>query len=163
MVLAPPNGGREGRAAGARELRLRGRLDAELIAAAEGQPVKNIVARAGAVEARGELLITRHGLEGGAIYQLGPAVRTMGEPVLFLDLKPTFSAEQLAAKLGPAHENLHAITRERCCDSAKRRRVPLQRSRPPPRIAAFRWLARAPSRRRFHPREASAGASSTRA
>ncbi len=65
------------------------------------------------MEARGELLITRYGLEGGAIYQLGPALRAIGEPVLSLDLKPSFSAEQLAAKLGPARENLHAIARER--------------------------------------------------
>jgi predicted flavoprotein YhiN len=71
---------------------------AELLAEAEGKPLKNIVARAGDLEAAGELLVTRHGLEGGAIYQLGPALR--GMPLLFIDLKPGVSPEQLVRKLG---------------------------------------------------------------
>jgi predicted flavoprotein YhiN len=45
---------------------------AEVLARAEGQPLKNIVARAAGAEAIGELLVTSYGLEGGAIYTLGP-------------------------------------------------------------------------------------------
>ena len=75
---------------------------AEVIAAAEGQPLKNISVRAGETAAVGELMITRYGLEGGAIYQLGAALRAMAEPALFIDLKPSLSVEQLAEKLAPA-------------------------------------------------------------
>jgi uncharacterized flavoprotein (TIGR03862 family) len=72
------------------------------VLAHEGAPLKNIAARAGELEARGELLITRYGLEGGAIYQLGPALRAMGEPEIAIDFKPALTAEQLAAKLAPS-------------------------------------------------------------
>ncbi|MDB6149533.1 MAG: hypothetical protein JWQ44_981 [Chthoniobacter sp.] len=85
----------------------------EVLAVAEGQALKNIVVRAGEVAAAGELLITRYGLEGGGIYQLGPALRAMREPALTIDFKPTFTAEQLVAKLGGATKNLFQIARER--------------------------------------------------
>ena len=84
-----------------------------VLARAEGQPVKNIVVRAGTMEARGELLVTRHGLEGGAIYQLGPALRAMREPSITIDFKPSMSADQLAAKLGPMRDSLLADARAR--------------------------------------------------
>ena len=64
-----------------------------------GEPLKNIAARVGESVAVGELLITDHGLEGGALYQLGPALRAMREPVLTVDFKPTQTAEQLVQKL----------------------------------------------------------------
>lgn len=86
---------------------------ASVLASAEGLPVKNIVARAGAMEAAGELLITRHGLEGGALYQLCPALRRMQEPVLCIDFKPAFSVQQLVAKMGPARRNLLHEARRR--------------------------------------------------
>jgi uncharacterized flavoprotein (TIGR03862 family) len=85
----------------------------ELLAKAEGQPLKNIVARVGEVEARGELLITRYGLEGGAIYQLGPTLREMTAPKLVVDLKPAHTIDQLAAKLGPIQRNFLAEAKQR--------------------------------------------------
>lgn len=85
----------------------------ELLAAAEGQPLKNIVARVGDTEARGELLITRYGLEGGAIYQLGPALRAQAAPELIIDLKPANTIEQLIAKLGPIQRNFIAEVKQR--------------------------------------------------
>jgi uncharacterized flavoprotein (TIGR03862 family) len=85
----------------------------ELIAAAEGQPLKNIVARAGETEARGELLITRYGLEGGIIYQLGPALRAQAAPELIIDLKPANTIEQLIAKFGPIRRNFVAEAKQR--------------------------------------------------
>lgn len=85
----------------------------ELLAAAEGQPLKNIVARAGETEARGELLITRYGLEGGAIYQLGPALRGLPSPQLCIDLKPDNTIAQLVAKLGPIRRNFVAEAKQR--------------------------------------------------
>jgi uncharacterized flavoprotein (TIGR03862 family) len=75
---------------------------AEVLAVAEGQPLKNLVVRAGDQVARGELMVTAYGLEGGALYQLGAALRGMAEPVIHIDFKPTFSAEELARKLTSA-------------------------------------------------------------
>jgi uncharacterized flavoprotein (TIGR03862 family) len=70
-----------------------------LLAAAEGRPLKNLVVRAGEAAAKGELMVTAYGLEGGAIYQLGAVLRAMPQPVLHLDLKPTFTADELSRKL----------------------------------------------------------------
>lgn len=69
------------------------------LAAAEGRPLKNIHVRAGERTAIGELMLTRYGLEGGAIYQLGAILRAMDEPEIFIDFKPTFTQEQLVAKM----------------------------------------------------------------
>ncbi|MFU8892417.1 MAG: NAD(P)/FAD-dependent oxidoreductase [Luteolibacter sp.] len=71
-----------------------------VLTAAEGLPIKNIEVSAAGQRVAGELLITRYGLEGGAIYQLGHALRGMAEPELCIDFKPTFSAEELIGKLG---------------------------------------------------------------
>ena len=72
---------------------------AGVLATAEGHPLKNITVRAGDAEAQGELLITHYGLEGGAIYQLGAALRAMPEPRITIDFKPTLSAPSLARRL----------------------------------------------------------------
>jgi len=71
----------------------------EVLAAAEGRPLKNLHIRAGDVTAIGELMLTRYGLEGGAIYQLGAVLRAMSEPAIAIDFKPTFTHEQLVAKM----------------------------------------------------------------
>jgi uncharacterized flavoprotein (TIGR03862 family) len=85
----------------------------ELLATAEGQPLKNIAARAGELETRGELLITRYGLEGGIVYQLGPALRAAATPEIILDLKPENSIAQLVRKLGPTERNFLSEARSR--------------------------------------------------
>lgn len=72
---------------------------AETLAAAEGKPLKNIVVSAGGQHAVGELLVSRYGLEGGAIYQLGAVLRAMENPEIAIDFKPTFTREQLVAKI----------------------------------------------------------------
>ena len=79
--------------------------------AAEGQPLKSIAARAGGAEVRGELLVTKYGLEGGALYQLGPQLRAT--PELAIDFKPSSSIEQLVAKMGPIRRNFLAEARAR--------------------------------------------------
>jgi hypothetical protein len=84
-----------------------------VLAAAEGQPLKNIVARAGDEQAAGELMITRYGLEGGAIYQLGTALRGMVRPELEIDFKPGLDVEALRSKLGPARRNWLAEVTQR--------------------------------------------------
>lgn len=70
----------------------------EFLAAAEGLPLKNITVSAGDETIAGEALVTRYGLEGGAIYQLGPALRALDRPRVTLDLKPTFTVEELRRK-----------------------------------------------------------------
>lgn len=85
----------------------------DVLAAAEGQPLKNIQASAGAATATGELLLTRYGLEGGAIYQLGPALRAMPAPAIAIDFKPTFSHAQLVAKMESVRRGFLAAARTR--------------------------------------------------
>ncbi len=72
----------------------------EILERAEGMPLKNLVVTAGTVSIAGELLLTRYGLEGGAIYALGRELRAMATPALVVDFKPTFSCEELVGKLG---------------------------------------------------------------
>ena len=71
----------------------------------EGEPLKNLTIRAGGQEVIGELIITRYGLEGGPLYELGPALRAMPEPGITIDFKPTFTAERLVAKMESARRN----------------------------------------------------------
>ena len=68
-----------------------------------GTPLKNIRLRFGNAEVRGEAVITAYGIEGGAIYALGAALRdaieSRGEAIVEIDLRPDLTQEQLAAKL----------------------------------------------------------------
>ncbi len=84
-----------------------------VLAQAEGQPLKNITARAGETTASGELLVTKYGLEGGVIYQLGPALRALPEPEIVIDFKPAHTVEQLVRKLGHCPRNFLAEARSR--------------------------------------------------
>ena len=84
-----------------------------VLAEAEGEPVKNLVIRAGDTMVAGELLITRYGLEGGAIYQLGPELRATTTPHLIIDFKPTFTPQALVAKMGSTHRSSLASVRHR--------------------------------------------------
>jgi uncharacterized flavoprotein (TIGR03862 family) len=70
--------------------------------AVEGLPLKNIQIRCGSEAVPGELVITRYGLEGGPLYQLGPLLRVQQPAVIHLNLKPDFTEDQLVAKLGTA-------------------------------------------------------------
>ena len=65
----------------------------------EGLPLKNIAVTAGEQTIQGELLITKYGLEGGALYQLGNTLRSMEYPDIKIDLKPSFNAQELASKI----------------------------------------------------------------
>jgi len=53
-----------------------------------------------------ELVITKYGLEGGPIYRLGPAIKSLEEPEICIDLKPSFTEERLIAKMESAKRNL---------------------------------------------------------
>jgi len=71
-----------------------------------GEPLKNIAISFGGRTVKGEIMLTRQGIEGGAIYALsGPlreAIHRHGHADLALDLKPDLNAGQLASKLGRA-------------------------------------------------------------
>lgn len=71
----------------------------ELLARAEGLPLKNLKVCAGADSVSGELLITRDGLEGGAIYRLGRALRAMTDPHLTIDFKPQLTVETMRERI----------------------------------------------------------------
>lgn len=62
-----------------------------------GAPLKNARFSAGALENRGEAVISRRGLEGGGIYPLTPALRDGAE--LRVDLTPDLALGTLAARL----------------------------------------------------------------
>ncbi|MGH8093269.1 MAG: NAD(P)/FAD-dependent oxidoreductase [Chthoniobacterales bacterium] len=66
---------------------------------AEGLPLKNLSVTAGDETVSGELLITRYGLEGGAIYRLGPVLRALVQPELRIDFKPQVRAEVLRSRV----------------------------------------------------------------
>lgn len=69
----------------------------------EGRPLKNIAVTCGDVTVRGDLVVTRRGLEGGPVYQLGPQVRSAlaadGRAVLHIDLHPDRRHADLALRL----------------------------------------------------------------
>lgn len=85
----------------------------DVLAAAEGQPLKNIRVSAGTQQVAGELLITRYGLEGGAIYQLGATLRAMRQPAISIDFKPDFTHAELIGKMESVRKNLAAEARIR--------------------------------------------------
>ena len=86
---------------------------AAVLAAAEGKPMKNLTVTAGDASATGELLVTRYGIEGGAIYQLGAVLRAMAAPAIAIDFKPTFSHAQLVAKMQSVRRDFHEQARVR--------------------------------------------------
>lgn len=70
----------------------------------EGQPLKRIAVSFGNTSIRGEALVTATGLEGGAIYALGPAIREQleqgGVVRIAIDLRPDDDDQALAERLG---------------------------------------------------------------
>lgn len=80
----------------------------ETRAAVEGRPLHNLRVRAGETGVTGELMLTRYGIEGTCIYQLGRALRAMETPELVIDFKPTFTVEKLVAKMESARRNFLA-------------------------------------------------------
>lgn len=68
-----------------------------------GQPLKNIALTFGAQRVRGEAVITREGIEGGAVYALSPALREAieanGTATLHVALRPDLTLDQISAKL----------------------------------------------------------------
>lgn len=74
----------------------------DLLKTAEGQSLKNIEISCGGRKKAGELVITKFGLEGGAIYALSPQIREQlaksGTAQVFIDLKPHLEVQQIKDK-----------------------------------------------------------------
>jgi len=68
-----------------------------------GQPLKPVALSFGETSVRGEAMVTRYGLEGGAVYALSAALRDAiereGSATLVVDLRPDLSIEALAGRL----------------------------------------------------------------
>jgi len=79
----------------------------------EGLPLKNLNVMAGNVSRRGELVVTRYGLEGGPIYRLGPTLRGMPSPEITIDFKPDQSLDQLIERMGAVKRNFVREARRR--------------------------------------------------
>lgn len=69
----------------------------------EGAPIKRLIVTCNGQTETGEAVVTRTGLEGGAIYGLSAIIReqlaTSGEAHILVDVRPSFSHAELAAKL----------------------------------------------------------------
>ena len=69
----------------------------------EGLPLKSIAVSCGDLSKKGDVTITKLGLEGSAVYALSPAIRNQikenGEAIVYLDLKPTTNTEALIRKM----------------------------------------------------------------
>ena len=62
-----------------------------------GTPIKNITLRAGDMISRGEIIISRNGIEGGGIYSVSRTLRT-GIP-LTIDLRPDWTVDRVETAL----------------------------------------------------------------
>ena len=70
----------------------------EFIDLAEGNSLKNISVKCGDKERKGEIVITKFGLEGGAIYTMIGEIRKQlkdNNATITIDLKPTISVEEI--------------------------------------------------------------------
>ncbi|WP_322516697.1 TIGR03862 family flavoprotein [Rhodopseudomonas palustris] len=70
----------------------------------QGSPLKNLVLSFGGRSVRGEAIVTRGGLEGGAVYALSASLRdavlAAGAATLTIALRPDLCADELTARLG---------------------------------------------------------------
>jgi len=64
-----------------------------------GAPLKNLTLRYGNQTAKGEMVISAEGLEGGAIYQLSRVMREEPGKPLIIDLKPALAGDAIAQRL----------------------------------------------------------------
>jgi uncharacterized flavoprotein (TIGR03862 family) len=82
-------------------------LTEQFLARFEGEPLKGIELQFEGVRVRGEAVVTKTGLEGGAVYALSSRLRdaidAAGEAHLVIDLRPNLPVEVLEAALSKAN------------------------------------------------------------
>lgn len=80
----------------------------DFVAKHEGSPLKNIALSCGDKTQKGEVVITKNGIEGNGIYALSPEIRlelgSSSESVVYLDLKPNLTPDTLSTKLHSCQE-----------------------------------------------------------
>ena len=73
--------------------------DQQFLAIAEGKSLKNISISCTNAQKKGEVVITKFGMEGGAVYALSPQIRdelnSKNVATIFIDLKPDLTEEQI--------------------------------------------------------------------
>ena len=69
------------------------------LSVADGKPLKNLLVTCADHAVKGELMITKYGLEGGALYQLTRELRTC--PEIEIDFKPGNTPAELKERLRP--------------------------------------------------------------
>ncbi|MEM9548248.1 MAG: TIGR03862 family flavoprotein [Bacteroidota bacterium] len=78
---------------------------------AEGMPLKNIALSCGGKIQKGELVITRFGLEGNAIYALSHSIReelgANGKAYVSIDFKPMFTMDEIEHRLRNTRSKNH--------------------------------------------------------
>ena len=100
-----------------------------------GEPLKRLAVSVDGTRVRGEAVITKTGLEGGAIYALSAHLRRAlerGEAALVLDLRPDLAEDRLAAQIAkparqanplqPLAQKRRSIARRRGLDPREPRR-----------------------------------------
>ncbi|EKE44867.1 hypothetical protein OCGS_0902 [Oceaniovalibus guishaninsula JLT2003] len=107
-----------------------------------GTPLKNVVLSAGTTRMRGECVLTRRGLEGGAIYAVSRDVLEGAD--LTLDLLPDRSKDRIRARLATATGSLGNRLRKGLGLPPAARALALEFARPFPRDPAI--LKRLPVR-----------------
>jgi hypothetical protein len=91
--------------------------DDKFLKQAEGKSIKNISITCNNIERKGEVVITKFGIEGGAVYGLSPQIREElkenKSASIFVDLKPSFPVEVIKSKLVPKeNKTLTSILKE---------------------------------------------------
>ena len=75
----------------------------DFLSKSEGKSLKNIALKCGDKVKKGEVVVTKFGLEGGAIYALSPAIRMQlnehQKATIYMDLKPALSVDDIIQKL----------------------------------------------------------------
>lgn len=77
----------------------------KFLSEAEGLPLKNILFTSSQGSMRGDLMVTRHGLEGTPVYTYGT------EGKVTLDLKPDMALDKIVSKISGGKENFSPIRR----------------------------------------------------
>ena len=89
----------------------------EFITKNEGTPLKNIALSCGTKTQKGELVITKFGLEGNAIYALSseiqPQLSSHKKATIYLDLKPIFNEATIREKLTDEYLNTTELLRKK--------------------------------------------------
>lgn len=82
----------------------------------EGSPLKNISIKLNGKLQKGEVVITKFGIEGGPIYALSPEIQTIlaskNKAVVYLDFKPTLNSSMLLKKITLSKHNITKTLRD---------------------------------------------------